>query len=45
MFFTYKNSSNIVNFLDKYLLLILYFYGSEKNTLTTKSIIDITGGE
>jgi len=25
MFFTYKNSSNIVNFLDKYLLLILYF--------------------
>lgn len=23
----------------------LYFYGSEKNTLTTKSIIDITGGE
>ena len=25
MFFTYKNFSNIVNFLDKYLLLILYF--------------------
>jgi hypothetical protein len=25
MFFTYKNSTNIVNFLDKYLLLILYF--------------------
>jgi len=23
----------------------LYFYGSEKNTLTTKNIIDITGGE